>query len=573
MALRPILSIPIDSSAFDAFVKKYEHYQKLLSGDPANWKKVSDGIGKSRSAFDALVSAQTASLARTKLIAEAQKEAERRTQTTADHWKRMADHAKSFSGSIFTATRSLLQWTALTGVFTGLLGGAGLFGLDRLAYAVSQGRRSSLGLGVTYGEQRAFGLNFGRLVNPDQYLSGVNEALHDVTKRIGLYGAGLTEQQLQGKDTAQVAVELLPALKRLADQTPESQMGQVLRARHLDQFISLEDFQRLRNTPAGELDQYQRQYGADTRQLQVKDQVQKAWQDLAVQLSRAGEKIENVFVTGLGRLADPINRLSDGFANLVKSLLGSDSVSHWLDQAAKGLEWLAKAIGTPEFEQGIKNAAQGVIDFGVAVGNVAKLITRLFGGGESGSASGNGDGHTSHMDWPSWLPNLDRNSPGYWFHKSSYSPGQFGGLEGRYNLPGGIVNAVWGAESGYGRDTSTSSAGAMGQFQFMPDTWRQYGGGDPNNLGTSSEHAAHYLSDLMAEFKGDVAQALAAYNWGPGNVERDIREHGNRWRDYLPAETQAYLAKILPQIGGRQGIYVYDKTGGSITVSTAQLAA
>ena len=49
------------------------------------------------------------------------------------------------------------------------------------------------------------------------------------------------------------------------------------------------------------------------------------------------------------------------------------------------------------------------------------------------------------------------------------------------------------------------------------------------NLDTSSRKAGAYLSKLMREFHGNVAQALAAYNWGEGNVEKDIASHGDVW--------------------------------------------
>ena len=45
----------------------------------------------------------------------------------------------------------------------------------------------------------------------------------------------------------------------------------------------------------------------------------------------------------------------------------------------------------------------------------------------------------------------------------------------RYGIPWQVLAAINAIESDYGRDLSTSSAGAIGWMQFMPATWKQYG--------------------------------------------------------------------------------------------------
>lgn len=44
---------------------------------------------------------------------------------------------------------------------------------------------------------------------------------------------------------------------------------------------------------------------------------------------------------------------------------------------------------------------------------------------------------------------------------------------------------------------------------------------------------------------GHVEQALAAYNCGTGTVKKLLKKHGANWKAHLPAETKAYLPKIL----------------------------
>lgn len=100
--------------------------------------------------------------------------------------------------------------------------------------------------------------------------------------------------------------------------------------------------------------------------------------------------------------------------------------------------------------------------------------------------------------------------------------------------------------------TLTSSAGAHGIWQFMPETAREYGmrvdwwvdeRADPER---STRAAAKYLKDLHRMF-GDWALALAAYNCGPGRVRRTLDEAGATtfWelleRGLLPKETRGYV--------------------------------
>ncbi|MDN8598616.1 phage tail tape measure protein [Citrobacter sp. S2-9] len=116
--------------------------------------------------------------------------------------------------------------------------------------------------------------------------------------------------------------------------------------------------------------------------------------------------------------------------------------------------------------------------------------------------------------------------------------GTFGQLEAKYQLPTGLLNSVATTESG-GNQFAVSSAGAQGLFQLMPGTAKGLGlkEGEQFDPQKSSEAAARYLSSLLKQFGGDVNTALAAYNWGPGNVAK--KGLGN-----MPAETKAYLQKV-----------------------------
>ncbi len=116
--------------------------------------------------------------------------------------------------------------------------------------------------------------------------------------------------------------------------------------------------------------------------------------------------------------------------------------------------------------------------------------------------------------------------------------GKFADIEKRNNLPPGLLQSVEKQESA-GNPDAVSPKGARGPFQFMPATWAQYGkGGDVRDEKAAASAAGDKFADLFKRYNGDTSKALAAYNWGEGNLDRKGMENA-------PQETRDYVAKIL----------------------------
>jgi soluble lytic murein transglycosylase-like protein len=106
----------------------------------------------------------------------------------------------------------------------------------------------------------------------------------------------------------------------------------------------------------------------------------------------------------------------------------------------------------------------------------------------------------------------------------------------KYGLPPAFVRAVVAVESGY-QPNAVSPKGAIGLMQLMPSTAHQMGA-DPTVIEQNVDAGTRYLRDLLVKYDNHAYHALAAYNAGPGAVEK---YHG------VPPyrETQNYILNVL----------------------------
>lgn len=114
----------------------------------------------------------------------------------------------------------------------------------------------------------------------------------------------------------------------------------------------------------------------------------------------------------------------------------------------------------------------------------------------------------------------------------------------RYGIPPGLLAAVWLRESGGTLHPGRSSAGAMGPFQFMPETAKRFGLTNPDDFNAAADASARYLQILIQRYNGDIVTAAGAYNFGEGNMDEYLA--GKR---SLPKETRDYMAFIAQQTG------------------------
>ena len=105
----------------------------------------------------------------------------------------------------------------------------------------------------------------------------------------------------------------------------------------------------------------------------------------------------------------------------------------------------------------------------------------------------------------------------------------------KYDVDADLIRSVIKAESNFDPQ-ATSSKGAMGLMQLMPETAKDLGVKNAYDAQQNVLAGTSYLKSLLDRYDGKINLALAAYNWGMGNLERSP--------DNLPDETINYVARV-----------------------------
>lgn len=575
MGLRSTLDIEVNDQQFKDFEAAFSKYQEKLQKMPGAWAGVDK---KMKSSFETVAAAL---LAQNEVINNARKkteELEKNSKKTSSFWRDLAKSTKTVAGNIKDATSSLLKWASISGVISGLVGGGGLFGLDLLAVQAGGARRSSLGLGTSIGAQRAFSTNYGRVVDSDSLLTGVNTALHDVTKRYLLYNAGLTNPQLASGDTTTVSLQLIENLKKLADRTPTGLLGQVLQSRGLDQFVSLQDFERLKNTPASELAEYRRSFNRDRGDLALNDRSARAWQDFDVQLNRAGRKIENAFVLGLDPLirSGVFTKLSNSLVDLTKNLLGSAGFKQFLSDFEEGLKGFASYLTSPAFKSDLSTFTQ---DIGALARSTHNALMWLGIVPEKPSASNAKAGYTeAHRGFlrPTIFTKpgtvLPTEQPGYhwwnpisWFNTSGVKMsgyGLFGSIgTGRPDATNpGNLRPLDGNGYLHFKTAEDGIRGLARQLQIYQDRHQvDTIAGIINRFAPAADHnnVAAYIADVTKRTGFNATQHLNLHDQAVlSKLISAITKHENKKNNYAPGAV----------------VEILNNTGGNVQVASNQIA-
>lgn len=520
MTVKSMLDIEVNQDQFKDFYKLFEEFQARVKDIPGGFGKIGEKA-KGNAADFALVSAQAhkISVEAGKIALELQKAGvaqdtfNRRTKESAKSMREMGKSGAGIAGALGSmAAKAGLVVAAIAGVISVA---------DKAAEYAVGGQRKARGVGLNQGQQRAFGLDFGRFVDPS-ILNAISQSQGDLTNRQWLSrAAGVSYGQAGRMGVDELAQREILRAHDWWQRTPASMRIQQdpMAVALMKSGMSWEDIRRAGNADRSEILAAQRQYATNKEQLAISDKAVQPWY--------VYQRNKN--------LAE--QRMATAGVNAGVPVMG-------------GAEHLA-AAGMKEAGKAAHFAAQQLIKLGQMTG-----------------------GRSVHANMSELTPServqyLKATSryPG-----GIYPTGHFAETERKFGLPAGLLNGIYQTESGGGRHLK-SAAGALGPFQMMPATLNRYGITNPFGMYRETYAAADTEKRELARYHGDLRKAVAAYNLGDPKLDRVIAKYGDQWEQHLPRETRDYINRVLSRMPQQKtSVVIQNKTGSDMFVTTNALA-
>ena len=291
------------------------------------------------------------------------------------------------------------------------------------------------------------------------------------------------------------------------------------------------------------------------------------WKDIVTIMKDVGHVFQD-FATVFNNVVAMISgdKALQGVATFDKF---AHSVSIVVDWLAKVTDFLVQITGllSGALVGGTVGGLLGSIVGGVAgiPGGPAGIAAGILAGGATGTAIGTGAGavvggafdiyrhYALDQSGLTGTPHMT-NVPGVTEQSWRNLAGATGGA-----VSPELLSAVARSESGSLGMSATSSKGAVGYMQLMPDTAAQYGV-DPRDPVDNLRGGTAYMRDLMKRYRGNEALALGAYNAGPGRMDAVLTSKAT-----LPEETRNYIASTLAREGKSGSVQI-----GSVTIQITQ---
>lgn len=593
MVAKSIVEIDVQDEKFLSFLEKFSEYKKALEDLPEQWRGAAQGIGESaketervRNGTEAVTKAFNDGVASIASINDgldrlngnlekankSQSQLNKKSSGARKFLNQASKDAKSLAGHIKDATTSLLSWGAVLGLFSGLAGAGGLWGINRLAGNVSAQRFTALGLGTTAGGLSSSAINYQKaLGNPTGTLGAIRDTQMDLGKRWMFNAMGINNPN---QDPAKLLPEMIRSARDIFVRNGSTQQG--AEAYGLTNFFTLDDLNRFKNMSDAEIDAMAKQAQKDTQRLQLTDQQLKQWQDFNVQLDRSSASISNTFIRGLAPLTPELTKLSDAFSGAIDTVLKSPELGKWIEGLSSGIRKFSEYLVSPDFKTDVKDFMDGV----EKLGHVIKKVIGWISGDSSISIDDIKSSSSILSEKPvtdpktgqSYTPGSD-NDPNVWpwlkavrgffdgnestDKTSSLHAGNDGLLNNKwsqpeqhaqaakrkpqdkydnyfeeaakkYDLDPRLLKAVAGAESSWNKN-AVSKAGAQGLMQVMPFNFKR--GEDPFNPRDNIMAGARTMAWAKGQAGGDSVEMLRWYNGGKNRGSKENREYPSRVRD------------------------------------------
>lgn len=382
--MKAIVDIDVNSEKFKRYSELFDKYQEQLAKTPNVWK----AVGKEQAAMATQFERMTAALmAQSELAREGKEEEVRRLKDltiTERLWSSISKNSRSLYQNVIGVGQGVLKWG---GILTGIATGASIFGIDRLATSMSATRQTAMGFGISPAELQAFGVNFGRVVDPDATLSQMTTMESDVTQRRPWY-ALMNGRQMSG-NVSKDALAFLNAARDFAIRNKSNGLLGTLATSYGLPF-SVEQLTRMANTGNKEWGTLTAGYQRDVKGFGVTNNSALAWQNLSTQFHRSGTVMLDQLALALGKLAGPLQQLSAGLTHAAVTVLGSPAVRQGIQDLANWMKNFSGAIDTKAF-------TAKVVTFTADVGAFADGVHRMLAVLRAPAAVGTWYAHVSEL--------------------------------------------------------------------------------------------------------------------------------------------------------------------------------
>lgn len=381
MANKTILSIPVDATAFDAFLAKFEGYQKELDAQPEKWRAIGEemskagfnggqGSGGGASAdlgkvADTLKESLGLAAANAVLLAEALGKAGKAQAQLEKHVDKTEKTMSRFKKLAMGAGRGAWGLGKAAMKFGAVLGGAGAgFGLYEMlnlpGYVTRLGMTAG-GLGISPGAYSAYNIGMtGMIQNPAQVQQGLFGLQHNIQAMAPIAGMmGINPNE----DLESLKKDMFIHLPDLLARYPKNIQGMMYQQLGLSATgESLQDILRpdvMKMTDAQRAAYYDKEVAGRKKQLDMNDKTIANWEKLNRTLQTSEATIKSALINALAPFGDKIGELSktisDDLVAFIKAVFDPLQRQKWekefsdIYQGLKGfansLGWVANKLG------------------------------------------------------------------------------------------------------------------------------------------------------------------------------------------------------------------------------------
>lgn len=506
-------------------------------------------------------------------VSKLNKELSRSEKEREKELKKQREELEKFGKSATSAFRNVT--TAAAG-FLGI--GAGLYGIkqlftstaDEIVRASTQAKFFGTDVNKVFGVRRGFqqaGLNADAFIGASGNARMALANIADPTIFGGLTGAAQNLMVLGARTGLNInnlgdPNKALSEFTRYGKGHSQENLMQVMAAAGFDP----SDAAKIKS---GELKQL---VDSETKKSNITAQQVKEQENLLVKIGELGSQMERVaqgiaiafspeVIAGMeafgkwieahqGDIIGFFNNAGDKVKAFTEAVGGAENAL-WILAGAYGVGKVGSKVAGAAIGSAIGGAGAGAGAASAGVGALFRLTPWLsiVYSGDAGAASTMDELNRTGATWQNQLIDGDVEQHAQTARRNKHSAQEMDGL----------LDGITITESGGNPLAYNAKSGAAGAYQFRPGTARDVGLRvdsqvderlDPEKARAA---AAIYMSQLLKRYNGNVDNALRAYNWGMGNVDKWIANGSDE--SQLPKETRDYTGKVYGNMGNARNYY------------------